>query len=142
MSINVFVWMSTCLIMFIHTFCRKVTGVVGRAELLSSIFLLAAFLAYTKSKGADHSISKICHLRLLKQTRNACMYIFTPRQVHPWDTAFKLRHAFHSKAPHPEILSTQLCFHRSIKLAFVDSDLTHSYHKYYIAAVNTRCDFF
>ncbi|XP_016115092.1 transmembrane and TPR repeat-containing protein 3 [Sinocyclocheilus grahami] len=34
----------------------EVTGVVGRAELLSSIFLLAAFLAYTKSKGADHSI--------------------------------------------------------------------------------------
>ncbi len=30
----------------------QVTGVVGRAELLSSIFLLAAFLAYTKSKGA------------------------------------------------------------------------------------------
>uniref|UniRef100_A0A673L5H0 Protein O-mannosyl-transferase TMTC3 n=1 Tax=Sinocyclocheilus rhinocerous TaxID=307959 RepID=A0A673L5H0_9TELE len=38
----------------IHT--EAVTGVVGRAELLSSIFLLAAFLAYTKSKGADHSI--------------------------------------------------------------------------------------
>uniref|UniRef100_A0AAY4CKD0 Protein O-mannosyl-transferase TMTC3 n=1 Tax=Denticeps clupeoides TaxID=299321 RepID=A0AAY4CKD0_9TELE len=34
----------------------EVTGVVGRAELLSSIFLLAAFLAYTKSKGPDHSI--------------------------------------------------------------------------------------
>uniref|UniRef100_A0A673HU54 Protein O-mannosyl-transferase TMTC3 n=1 Tax=Sinocyclocheilus rhinocerous TaxID=307959 RepID=A0A673HU54_9TELE len=34
----------------------EVTGVVGRAELLSSIFLLAAFLAYTKSKGTDHSI--------------------------------------------------------------------------------------
>lgn len=34
----------------------QVTGVVGRAELLSSIFLLAAFLAYTKSKGADRSI--------------------------------------------------------------------------------------
>ncbi|CAG05580.1 unnamed protein product, partial [Tetraodon nigroviridis] len=33
-----------------------VTGVVGRAELLSSIFLLAAFLAYTKSTGADRSI--------------------------------------------------------------------------------------
>ncbi|KAK1888509.1 Protein O-mannosyl-transferase TMTC3, partial [Dissostichus eleginoides] len=33
-----------------------VTGVVGRAELLSSIFLLAAFLAYTKSTGRDHSI--------------------------------------------------------------------------------------
>lgn len=39
----------------------QVTGVVGRAELLSSIFLLAAFLAYTKSKGADHSIGKRCH---------------------------------------------------------------------------------
>ncbi|XP_017573187.1 protein O-mannosyl-transferase TMTC3 [Pygocentrus nattereri] len=38
----------------IHT--EAVTGVVGRAELLSSIFLLAAFLTYTKSKGADHSI--------------------------------------------------------------------------------------
>ncbi|XP_016886467.1 transmembrane and TPR repeat-containing protein 3 isoform X3 [Cynoglossus semilaevis] len=38
----------------IHT--EAVTGVVGRAELLSSIFLLAAFLAYTKSAGADHSI--------------------------------------------------------------------------------------
>ncbi|KAF3855244.1 hypothetical protein F7725_023299 [Dissostichus mawsoni] len=33
-----------------------VTGVVGRAELLSSIFLLAAFLTYTKSTGRDHSI--------------------------------------------------------------------------------------
>lgn len=31
---------------------------VGRAELLSSIFLLAAFLAYTKSTGPDHSIGK------------------------------------------------------------------------------------
>ncbi|KAF4094271.1 hypothetical protein AMELA_G00011300 [Ameiurus melas] len=38
----------------VHT--EAVTGVVGRAELLSSIFLLAAFLAYTKSKGADRSI--------------------------------------------------------------------------------------
>ncbi|KAM7415151.1 hypothetical protein PAMA_019801 [Pampus argenteus] len=38
----------------IHT--EAVTGVVGRAELLSSIFLLAAFLAYTKSTGSDHSI--------------------------------------------------------------------------------------
>ncbi|XP_077373352.1 protein O-mannosyl-transferase TMTC3 [Festucalex cinctus] len=38
----------------IHT--EAVTGVVGRAELLSSIFLLAAFLAYTKSTGVDHSI--------------------------------------------------------------------------------------
>ncbi|KAA0724450.1 Transmembrane and TPR repeat-containing protein 3 [Triplophysa tibetana] len=38
----------------IHT--EAVTGVVGRAELLSSIFLLAAFLAYTKSKDTDHSI--------------------------------------------------------------------------------------
>nr|XP_057930614.1 protein O-mannosyl-transferase TMTC3 [Doryrhamphus excisus]XP_057930615.1 protein O-mannosyl-transferase TMTC3 [Doryrhamphus excisus]XP_057930616.1 protein O-mannosyl-transferase TMTC3 [Doryrhamphus excisus]XP_057930618.1 protein O-mannosyl-transferase TMTC3 [Doryrhamphus excisus] len=38
----------------IHT--EAVTGVVGRAELLSSIFLLAAFLAYTKSTGGDHSI--------------------------------------------------------------------------------------
>ncbi|XP_074489782.1 protein O-mannosyl-transferase TMTC3 isoform X2 [Sebastes fasciatus] len=35
---------------------EAVTGVVGRAELLSSIFLLAAFLAYTKSTSADHSI--------------------------------------------------------------------------------------
>ncbi|KAJ8002718.1 hypothetical protein DPEC_G00161850 [Dallia pectoralis] len=35
---------------------EAVTGVVGRAELLSSIFLLAAFLTYTRSKGADHSI--------------------------------------------------------------------------------------
>lgn len=39
-------------------FYDQVTGVVGRAELLSSIFLLAAFLAYTKSTGADHSIGK------------------------------------------------------------------------------------
>ncbi|XP_029697225.1 protein O-mannosyl-transferase TMTC3 isoform X2 [Takifugu rubripes] len=38
----------------IHT--EAVTGVVGRAELLSSIFLLAAFLAYTKSTGVDRSI--------------------------------------------------------------------------------------
>ncbi|XP_066505392.1 protein O-mannosyl-transferase TMTC3 [Hoplias malabaricus] len=38
----------------IHT--EAVTGVVGRAELLSSIFLLAAFLAYTKSKGTNHTI--------------------------------------------------------------------------------------
>ncbi|TSS60369.1 Transmembrane and TPR repeat-containing protein 3 [Bagarius yarrelli] len=38
----------------IHT--EAVTGVVGRAELLSSIFLLAAFLSYTKSKGVDRSI--------------------------------------------------------------------------------------
>ncbi|MBN3326737.1 TMTC3 protein, partial [Atractosteus spatula] len=38
----------------IHT--EAVTGVVGRAELLSSIFLLAAFLSYTKSKGSDNSI--------------------------------------------------------------------------------------
>ncbi|XP_059392822.1 protein O-mannosyl-transferase TMTC3-like isoform X1 [Carassius carassius] len=38
----------------IHT--EAVTGVVGRAELLSSIFLLAAFLEYTKSKGTDNSI--------------------------------------------------------------------------------------
>lgn len=37
---------------------HQVTGVVGRAELLSSIFLLAAFLAYTKSTGVDHSIGK------------------------------------------------------------------------------------
>ncbi|NXT82594.1 TMTC3 protein, partial [Zapornia atra] len=33
-----------------------VTGVVGRAELLSSIFFLAAFLSYTKSKGPDNTI--------------------------------------------------------------------------------------
>uniref|UniRef100_A0A8C0W8L5 dolichyl-phosphate-mannose--protein mannosyltransferase n=1 Tax=Castor canadensis TaxID=51338 RepID=A0A8C0W8L5_CASCN len=38
----------------IHT--EAVTGVVGRAELLSSIFFLAAFLSYTKSKGPDNSI--------------------------------------------------------------------------------------
>ncbi|XP_069485436.1 protein O-mannosyl-transferase TMTC3 [Ambystoma mexicanum] len=38
----------------IHT--EAVTGVVGRAELLSSIFLLAAFLFYTKSKGPDNRI--------------------------------------------------------------------------------------
>uniref|UniRef100_A0A667XJI2 Protein O-mannosyl-transferase TMTC3 n=1 Tax=Myripristis murdjan TaxID=586833 RepID=A0A667XJI2_9TELE len=38
----------------IHT--EAVTGVVGRAELLSSIFLLAAFLAYTRSTAPDHSI--------------------------------------------------------------------------------------
>lgn len=38
----------------IHT--EAVTGVVGRAELLSSIFFLAAFLAYTKSTSAHHSI--------------------------------------------------------------------------------------
>lgn len=37
---------------------HQVTGVVGRAELLSSIFFLAAFLAYTKSTGPDHSIGK------------------------------------------------------------------------------------
>lgn len=48
-----------CLITFLCY--MQVTGVVGRAELLSSIFLLAAFLAYTKSKGADHSIGKRCH---------------------------------------------------------------------------------
>ncbi|RMC03487.1 hypothetical protein DUI87_20686 [Hirundo rustica rustica] len=34
----------------------QVTGVVGRAELLSSIFFLAAFLSYTKSKGPDNTI--------------------------------------------------------------------------------------
>uniref|UniRef100_A0A8C3E7P1 Protein O-mannosyl-transferase TMTC3 n=1 Tax=Corvus moneduloides TaxID=1196302 RepID=A0A8C3E7P1_CORMO len=34
----------------------EVTGVVGRAELLSSIFFLAAFLSYTKSKGPDNTI--------------------------------------------------------------------------------------
>uniref|UniRef100_A0A8B9GSK2 Protein O-mannosyl-transferase TMTC3 n=1 Tax=Astyanax mexicanus TaxID=7994 RepID=A0A8B9GSK2_ASTMX len=39
-----------------HFCVCQVTGVVGRAELLSSIFLLAAFLAYTKSKGPDHAI--------------------------------------------------------------------------------------
>uniref|UniRef100_A0A8C4T142 Protein O-mannosyl-transferase TMTC3-like n=1 Tax=Erpetoichthys calabaricus TaxID=27687 RepID=A0A8C4T142_ERPCA len=38
----------------VHT--EAVTGVVGRAELLSSIFLLAALLAYTKSKGPDNTI--------------------------------------------------------------------------------------
>ncbi|XP_069085716.1 protein O-mannosyl-transferase TMTC3 isoform X2 [Pleurodeles waltl] len=38
----------------IHT--EAVTGVVGRAELLSSIFLLAAFLFYTKSKGPENTI--------------------------------------------------------------------------------------
>nr|XP_014353203.1 PREDICTED: transmembrane and TPR repeat-containing protein 3 [Latimeria chalumnae] len=38
----------------IHT--EAVTGVVGRAELLSSIFFLAAFLSFTKSKGPDNSI--------------------------------------------------------------------------------------
>ncbi|CAG5957608.1 unnamed protein product [Menidia menidia] len=38
----------------IHT--EAVTGVVGRAELLSSIFLLAAFLTYTKSTSTNHSI--------------------------------------------------------------------------------------
>ncbi|XP_019400814.1 PREDICTED: transmembrane and TPR repeat-containing protein 3 isoform X2 [Crocodylus porosus] len=38
----------------IHT--EAVTGVVGRAELLSSIFFLAAFLSYTKSKGSDNTI--------------------------------------------------------------------------------------
>lgn len=32
---------------------------VGRAELLSSIFLLAAFLAYTKSTGVDRSIGML-----------------------------------------------------------------------------------
>lgn len=36
----------------------QVTGVVGRAELLSSVFFLAAFLSYTKSKGPDNSIGK------------------------------------------------------------------------------------
>lgn len=44
--------------LLLSLFIIKVTGVVGRAELLSSIFLLAAFLAYTKSTGADHSIGK------------------------------------------------------------------------------------
>uniref|UniRef100_A0A2K6MHU0 Transmembrane O-mannosyltransferase targeting cadherins 3 n=1 Tax=Rhinopithecus bieti TaxID=61621 RepID=A0A2K6MHU0_RHIBE len=39
----------------IHT--EAVTGVVGRAELLSSIFFLAAFLSYTRSKGPDNSIA-------------------------------------------------------------------------------------
>lgn len=38
----------------IHT--EAVTGVVGRAELLSSIFLLAAFLAYTRSTSVHRSI--------------------------------------------------------------------------------------
>ncbi|XP_053112334.1 protein O-mannosyl-transferase TMTC3 isoform X1 [Hemicordylus capensis] len=38
----------------IHT--EAVTGVVGRAELLSSIFFLAAFLSYTKSKGPENTI--------------------------------------------------------------------------------------
>nr|XP_012324793.1 transmembrane and TPR repeat-containing protein 3 [Aotus nancymaae]XP_012324794.1 transmembrane and TPR repeat-containing protein 3 [Aotus nancymaae] len=38
----------------VHT--EAVTGVVGRAELLSSIFFLAAFLSYTRSKGPDNSI--------------------------------------------------------------------------------------
>uniref|UniRef100_A0A4W3I6B1 Protein O-mannosyl-transferase TMTC3 n=1 Tax=Callorhinchus milii TaxID=7868 RepID=A0A4W3I6B1_CALMI len=38
----------------IHT--EAVSGVVGRAELLSSIFFLAAFLSYTKSKGPNNSI--------------------------------------------------------------------------------------
>ncbi|XP_032893910.1 protein O-mannosyl-transferase TMTC3 [Amblyraja radiata] len=38
----------------IHT--EAVTGVVGRAELLSSVFFLAAFLSYTKSKGPNNSI--------------------------------------------------------------------------------------
>ncbi|NWH75874.1 TMTC3 protein, partial [Piaya cayana] len=38
----------------IHT--EAVTGVVGRAELLSSIFFLAAFLSYTKSKGPNNTI--------------------------------------------------------------------------------------
>ncbi|KAG8513959.1 Protein O-mannosyl-transferase TMTC3, partial [Galemys pyrenaicus] len=37
-------------------FHAVVTGVVGRAELLSSIFFLAAFLSYTKSKGPNNSI--------------------------------------------------------------------------------------
>ena len=44
----------------------QITGVVGRAELLSSIFLLAAFLAYTRSKGADHSIGKSSILELIQ----------------------------------------------------------------------------
>lgn len=43
--------------------CPQVTGVVGRAELLSSIFLLAAFLSYTKSTGADRSIGESLHQR-------------------------------------------------------------------------------
>ncbi|XP_044535848.1 protein O-mannosyl-transferase TMTC3 isoform X2 [Gracilinanus agilis] len=38
----------------IHT--EAVTGVVGRAELLSSIFFLTAFLSYTKSKGPNNTI--------------------------------------------------------------------------------------
>ncbi|ETE69453.1 Transmembrane and TPR repeat-containing protein 3, partial [Ophiophagus hannah] len=38
--------------------CRVmiVTGVVGRAELLSSIFFLAAFLSYTRSRGPENTI--------------------------------------------------------------------------------------
>lgn len=38
----------------VHT--EAVTGVVGRAELLSSIFFLAAFLSYTRSKGPENTI--------------------------------------------------------------------------------------
>ncbi|KAM3833731.1 protein O-mannosyl-transferase TMTC3 isoform 1-T3 [Vipera latastei] len=38
----------------IHT--EAVTGVVGRAELLSSIFFLAAFLSYTRSRGPENTI--------------------------------------------------------------------------------------
>ncbi|KAH0616727.1 hypothetical protein JD844_028084 [Phrynosoma platyrhinos] len=35
---------------------EMVTGVVGRAELLSSIFFLAAFLSYTRSRGPENTI--------------------------------------------------------------------------------------
>ncbi|XP_066490425.1 protein O-mannosyl-transferase TMTC3 [Tiliqua scincoides] len=38
----------------VHT--EAVTGVVGRAELLSSIFFLVAFLSYTRSKGPENTI--------------------------------------------------------------------------------------
>ena len=52
-------WTDGCVaVLTVSTFYHQVTGVVGRAELLSSIFLLAAFLAYTKSTGRDHSIGK------------------------------------------------------------------------------------
>lgn len=46
------------IIFFFSSFSFQVTGVVGRAELLSSIFFLAAFLSYTKSKGPDNTIGK------------------------------------------------------------------------------------
>jgi hypothetical protein len=40
-------------------FVLQVTGVVGRAELLSSIFYLLALMTYAKSTGKDKSIGVV-----------------------------------------------------------------------------------